>query len=294
VLPVPAHWPRLSILHLSDLHVHTGGDRLYRAQARFLRTLPEGPDLLCVTGDVCERLADAPRAAALLGRLRPRLGALLVLGNHEHFAPIPADLRRSRRSLWGRLARASAWLLATRLHSSGTAEARAIADRLDEAGLPVLTNQGRRFAVDGRTLWVAGVDSVWSGHAHVGAAMLGRHDGEPCLGLVHEPDGAPALIARGADLVLSGHTHGGQVRLPLFGSPYTLRADPRVRIPAGLQRLGRGLLHVSTGLGHSAPLRLRCPPEATWIDCVPTAGAEPLADRSDRSDFDPELAARDA
>src|SRR5437870_13167333 len=71
-VPVPEDWPRLSILHLSDFHVKAGGERLYGAQARFLRSLPIIPDLVCVTGDLCEQLADAPRVAALLALVRPQ------------------------------------------------------------------------------------------------------------------------------------------------------------------------------------------------------------------------------
>ncbi|HEY3083808.1 MAG TPA: metallophosphoesterase [Chloroflexota bacterium] len=273
-VPVPEAWPRLSILHLSDLHVRTGADRLAAAQERFLRSLPGTPDLVCVTGDVCEQLVAAPRAVGLLGLARPRLGTLVVLGNHEHHAPIPPGLPRPTRTVaWGWLARLTTRLIGARVHSSGSDEARAIADALAAAGFRVLTNEGVRLDVDGRPLWVAGTDSAWAGRAHAAAALMGRDEGEPCLGLVHEPESALPLIARGADLALAGHVHGGQVRLPFVGAPYTYRADPRISVAAGLQRLGRALLHVSAGLGHTTPLRFSCPPEATWIECLPAAPA---------------------
>ena len=271
---VPPEWPRLSILHLSDLHVRTGGDRLYRAQEHFLRSVPSTPDLVCVTGDVCEQLVDAPRVAALLDLIRPRVATLVVLGNHEHDARMPGSLRRTLHTGWRWLAQLASWLLGDRVRSAGAGKADAIAEALGAAGLRVLMNEGVRLDVDQRSLWVAGSDSIWGGRAHAAAALRGQQDGEPCLGLVHEPEGAPALIARGAAVALAGHTHGGQVALPRVGAPYTpytLRADPRIRIAAGPQRLGRGVLHISAGLGHTTPLRLNCPPEATWIECVPAA-----------------------
>jgi predicted MPP superfamily phosphohydrolase len=274
-VPVPVDWPQISILHLSDLHVKNGDRRLYRTQERFLRSLAGTPDLVCVTGDVCEQLIDAPAVAALLDLVRPRMETFVVLGNHEHDAPMPADLRRVTRTGWGRLAEIARRLLGARYRSSGVAEAHAIGDVLSEAGLRVLMNEGVRLDLGGRSLWVAGIDSVWSGCAQVAAALHGHRDGEPCLGLVHEPEGAPALIARGANLTLAGHTHGGQVSLPFAGAPYTLRDDPRVRVAVGLQPLGRGALHISAGLGHTTALRFNCPPEATWIECVPTV-AVPL------------------
>src|SRR5947207_11289051 len=91
-VPVPEDWPRVSILHLSDLHVKASDRRLYRAQARFLQSLGVTPDLVCATGDVCEQLGDVPIVTALLSLVRPRVDTLVVLGNHEHGAPNPSDL----------------------------------------------------------------------------------------------------------------------------------------------------------------------------------------------------------
>jgi predicted MPP superfamily phosphohydrolase len=109
------------------------------------------------------------------------------------------------------------------------------------------------------------------------AAMRGRRPGEACLALIHEPDLAFEAEAQGADLVLAGHTHGGQIRLPLVGAPYTLRMDPRIGIAAGFQRLEASLLHITTGLGHTIPLRFGCPPEVVWLDCYPQTESSDLA-----------------
>jgi predicted MPP superfamily phosphohydrolase len=110
------------------------------------------------------------------------------------------------------------------------------------------------------------------------AAMLGYGPPEACLALVHEPELAFPAHALGADLILAGHTHGGQVRVPVVGAPYTHRVDPRIRVACGLQPIGdEGLLHVSAGLGHTIPLRFGVPPEAVWLDCVPAASVKQLA-----------------
>ncbi len=85
--------------------------------------------------------------------------------------------------------------------------------------------------------------------------------------LIHEPDLAFEAEARGADLILAGHTHGGQVKLPVIGAPYTLRMDPRILVASGFQRIEAGLLHITSGLGHTIPLRFGCPPEVVWMDC---------------------------
>ena len=73
-------------------------------------------------------------------------------------------------------------------------------------------------------------------------------------------------------MILAGHTHGGQVRLPVLGAPYSHRLDARLRIAAGFQRIGAGLLHITAGLGHTIPLRFGCPPEVVWLECLPPSG----------------------
>jgi predicted MPP superfamily phosphohydrolase len=93
--------------------------------------------------------------------------------------------------------------------------------------------------------------------------------------MIHEPELAFAAVEHGADLVLAGHTHGGQVSLPLIGAPYTHRVDERVRIAAGFQRIGPSLLHITTGMGQLMPLRFSCPPELVWLRCEPSAAPYP-------------------
>jgi predicted MPP superfamily phosphohydrolase len=149
-----------------------------------------------------------------------------------------------------------------------------MADALNAAGIKVLHNEGVRIQMAGQSsLWIAGCDSAWAGHADMQAAMRGRRPGEACLALIHEPDLAFEAEHEGADLILAGHTHGGQIRLPIVGAPYTLRMDPRIGIASGFQRVEEGLLHITAGLGHTIPLRFGCPPEVVWLDCTPAAAS---------------------
>jgi uncharacterized protein len=274
-LSLSANWPKdISIVHISDLHVRRGDQRLLRSQKQALRSL--APDLLCVTGDVCEKVEDIHLLIDLLNTVKPALGTYVVLGNHEHNAPLPEHLRREhKRPIW-RAIGGLLHLVAPRVRSEGEHEAHAMADALRAAGLSVLHNEGVRVRKHGQSLWIAGCDSAWAGHADMDAAMLGRRPGEACLALIHEPDLAFDARDLGADLILAGHTHGGQIRLPLVGAPYTLRMDPRIAIAAGFQRIGAGLLHITAGLGHTIPLRFGCPPEVVWLDCTPSdVAAEP-------------------
>jgi hypothetical protein len=270
-LDLPADWPDLSVVHISDLHVRASDPRLLKAQKAALSKI-EQPDLVCVTGDMCEKVADIQLVVELLQQVQPRLGTFVVLGNHEHNAALPMQLKIQHRGGWRKLLTTLLHAFSPLLRSDGNEEGHAMADALRTAGVTVLHNQGQRvFDEHGRSLWIAGCDSAWAGHADMQAAMGGRRPDEPCLALIHEPDLAFDAETQGADLILAGHTHGGQVRIPFFGAPFTLRMDARIDIAAGFQRIEAALLHITTGLGHTIPLRFGCPPEVVWLECVPSA-----------------------
>jgi predicted MPP superfamily phosphohydrolase len=274
---VSSSWPKLSIVHISDMHVRAGDMRLFRAQKAALEAIGT-PDLLCVTGDVCEKVADIHLVVDLLRTVQPRLGTFVVLGNHEHNAPLPLRLKEQHRRGWRKALGATMRLIAPRLRSDGDDEGHAMADALREAGITVLHNQGRRVQSDDQSLWIAGCDSAWAGHADMLSAMSGRRPDEACLALIHEPDMAFEAREQGADLILAGHTHGGQVQLPWLGALYTLKMDPRIAIASGFQAIGEGLLHITAGLGHTIPLRFGCPPEVVWLECEPADEPAALPD----------------
>src|SRR5207248_619675 len=179
----------------------------------------------------------------------PRFGTYLIPGNHEYAAGAPR--KKSRRA--SLLARAIGRLYAPVL-SSGSNEGDAIIDALRGVGLCILRNEGVRLTIDGRDLWLGGVDSGWAGRADPAAALRGRRAHEAALVMVHEPELAFDAVEAGADLVLAGHTHGGQIRLPLVGPPYWHRMDPRLRIASGVQSIGRATLHLSAGTGQVVPI----------------------------------------
>jgi predicted MPP superfamily phosphohydrolase len=283
-------WPSLSIVHISDMHVRRSDQRLFRAQQAALKG--HTPDLLCVTGDMCEKVADIDMVIDLLRTVKPRLGTFVVLGNHEHNAPMPLHLTSQHKRGWRRGLSVILRSFSPLLRSDGDEEGHAMADALQAASITVLHNDGQRVQIKGtdKSLWIAGCDSAWAGHADMLAAMRGRRADEACLALIHEPDLAFEARDLGADLILAGHTHGGQVRLPFIGAVYTLRMDPRILIAAGFQRLeasllhvaeGLGhtipLLHITAGLGHTIPLRFGVPPEVVWLDCESTAAPATLA-----------------
>jgi uncharacterized protein len=255
---LPAGAAPVTVLHLSDLHA-TPGQPWKVSWVRALARLE--PDLVVDTGDNLASVHGVPVVLDALEPLLDRPGAF-VPGSNDWFAPRAKNPARYLLPDTGR-----------RLHG----------DRLPWGELrEAMTSRGwhdlthRRLTVDVRGLRVelAGVSD-----AHLGADHYDRiagpvpADADVAIGLSHtpEPRVVDAFAADGFGLVLSGHTHGGQLRVPLYGALVTNCGLDRKRA-RGLWRWDAGTwLHVSAGLGTSpyAPVRFACPPEATLLTLVP-------------------------
>jgi predicted MPP superfamily phosphohydrolase len=250
VLP-PDTDARLTVLHLSDLHMVNRDD----AKARFLASL-EPADVTVVTGDILGEPEAVERAVEALRPLRGRLASYFVLGSNDLYAPRPLNYasyfmknRPKRKAVRGR---------------DGDLIAMLCAD-----GWVDLDNTRASLPVDGTQLEVVGMHDP-----HIQLAdlrLLTREEPDRVgLAVVHSPDPAPELAAFGWNLILTGHTHGGQVRMPFVGAIVTNSHLP-TRIARGLSMLPPAVMHVSPGLGTSkyAPFRFLCRPEATLIELVP-------------------------
>ena len=252
---LPAGSSPLTVLHLSDLHIVRGDVR----KGRFLASLPRA-DVAVITGDVLGEPEGVEFAAAALRPVRGRLASLFVLGSNDLFAPRPMNwLRyfvpsRRRKRVVGRRGRAQD-----------------LVRQLERDGWVHLRNRKYERRVDGVQMEILGLDDP---HIHRADLTVAPRTSPDAFGLavVHSPDPAPELAALGYDLVVAGHTHGGQVRLPLVGALVTNCSIP-TRLARGLSRLGPSYLHVSPGLGTSryAPFRLLCRPEATLLELGPRA-----------------------
>lgn len=240
----------LSVLHVSDLHFLRGD----RRKARFMDSLA-GTDVTVVTGDLLAEPAAVETAVAALRPLRGRIVSYFVLGSNDYYAPRPLNYaayfvkrRRRRRAKLGR--------------------APELIAQLEADGWIHLSNRKSHFADDGVRAEVVGLDDPHIERHDLRVAP--RADPEAIgLAVVHSPDPAPELAALGYSLIVSGHTHGGQVRMPLIGALVTNSQIPR-RLCMGMSRLGPAYLHISPGLGTSkfAPFRFLCRPEATLIRLV--------------------------
>lgn len=234
---LPRRLDGLRIVQLSDFHYDPYVDiRVITSAVDMANQLQ--PDLVVLTGDFVSQgpfagrydppaARDAEPCSQILSRLRPRLGVFAVLGNHDYYTDpdVVAEILRSR-------------------------------------GFHVLRNQSFALEQDGTRLWLAGINDAVAGADDLDLALQKIPGSEAVVLLAHEPDFADWVPPGHVDLQLSGHSHGGQIVLPVIGPPYL---PPLARkYPWGLRRLGPLTLYTNRGLGTiTLPLRFNCPPELT-------------------------------
>ncbi len=237
VLPrLPRSLDGLRVLHLSDLHLHPGSELALQVPALIADV---SYDLVCYTGDFINIDADIPAVAALLARMPHVAPAYAVLGNHD-YVPFGRD--------------------------RGANDVRRLRDVLTDAGLTILTNTARQVYTErGDDLYVVGVDDPATRRDDLAGAMAAVPEDACALALAHSPDVALRMGVRRPDLILAGHTHGGQIRLPRVGALMTLSALPKP-LAMGLGVYEGVPLFVSRGIGYSTlNLRVGTPSEVALL-----------------------------
>ncbi len=234
---LPAALDGFRIALMSDHHLHPFTRREIIEQA-VARTNELRVDLILLAGDyVYTELESIRELAPLLSRLNARLGVYAIFGNHDRWRG-PQLIQK----------------------------------QLTTQGIEVLVNRGVRLGPSAGPLFLAGLDSAWAGDPDPVAAFRGYRDGDTALAMVHEPDYFDELVqVSPVQLQVSGHSHGGQVRIPGHG-PIVLPplAD---QYPAGLYEVAGRYVYTGRGLGMvGLPLRFDCPPELTEITLVPASG----------------------
>lgn len=239
----------LTVLHLSDLHFVRGDGK----KARFIAGLPRA-DVTVVTGDFLGEPEAVERAVAAVREARGRLASYFVLGSNDIYVPAPLNplryFRRRRKKRLGTRSRTDE--LIARLQADGWVH-------------PL--NQRLEVTLDALPVELVGLNDPHIHRDDLRAAT--RHATDRFgLAIVHAPDPAPELVSLGYDLVVSGHTHGGQVRAP-WGALVNNSTLP-LKLTYGLFRFGPSYLHISQGLGTSkfAPFRFLCPPQADLLELV--------------------------
>lgn len=225
---LPKKLDGFKIIQLSDTHhsPFTNLEHIARAVkiANRLR-----PDMFLLTGDYVshEREYIAP-VAAELGKLKAKYGTYACLGNHDHWTD--ADL---------------------------------VTHLFRGEGINMLVNQGLRFEARGASFWLAGVDDYMVGKTDVPAALRGSYPDEMKLLLAHNPVIFRDAERLGVDLTLSGHTHGGQIKL----RDEEKRILRRRKLKSGLHRRRNSQIYITRGIGTVVlPVRYQCPPEISLLE----------------------------
>ena len=219
-IPVKGLDPRLDgyrFVQLSDLHIGALTPPWW-ARRWIERANEENADAVVVTGDfVTAGVAFHEAIADLVGGLRAKDGVFCSMGNHDYFG-----------------------------------EGEPLISLLRARGAEVLRNEGRTIEHAGARFYLAAIDDTWTKRADVERALAGRPEGIPTVVLSHDPDRFPQFAARGVDLVLSGHTHGGQIAFP-FLARHVNASKLAHRFHVGLYREGDSTLFVHPGLGTTGP-----------------------------------------
>lgn len=241
----------LTVLQVSDLHLRLSTKRLIR----FLRTLTANEyDIVLATGDLLGSPEAMPLCIELLNGLRGRMGRYYVFGSSDYYAPkfknyLDYFLKRRKVST----------------KRNPTAEFRR---GLDENGWLEMTNRTLIGDFNGTVIQMTGLDDPYL-HRDDRTLLTRESEVHTAICVVHDPAPYDEAIAAGFDLVVAGHTHGGQVRLPFIGALVTNSTLPTA-LAKGAHRIDDGWLFVSPGLGTGryAPFRFLSPPEASVLELV--------------------------
>ena len=234
IASLPASFDGYRIAFLTDTHVASFMRRdLYRAVVA--QAMAFDPDLILLGGDFVTWEKHIPLMAdVLLTDLHARDGVYAVLGNHDYWA-----------------------------------NPKKVVATMEERGVRFIINRPVALRRGGDAISLLGIDEVYRGTPDIDAAFSNVDPRVPTLGLSHHPDIIDLLQDRKLDLLVCGHTHGGQIRFPFFGS-IVVPSKHEQRYASGFHRVREVLMYVSRGVGAIPPLRILCRPEvATFTLCRP-------------------------
>lgn len=227
---LPKAFDGYTIAHLSDLHIGQYTPKEWGVRWAEIANEHE-PDAAVVTGDmVTSGVAFHEDIAEVVGTLRAKDGVFVSMGNHDYFG-----------------------------------EGEPLVGYLKARDVKVLRNEGLVLERDGEKVYLAGIDDTWTRRANLEAALADRPAEMPCVLLAHDPEVFPAAAKKGVDLMLSGHTHGGQIAVPFMAKRFSF-ATLAHEFNVGIYTIGDATLYVHPGLGTTGPpIRIGAAPAVTML-----------------------------
>lgn len=227
----------LKLLHISDLHASHVVSLGHISRA--LETaLTFQPDVICITGDyVTTKFDEQEKYARILRRLSDAAPTFGVFGNHD----------------------GGEWAI----KHGGYTDTEWVRELLKESRITLLHNATQRFTARDWRVNIVGVGDAWSGPFDPTLAFNDADGNSPSIALSHNPDTKEHLFPHQWDLLLCGHTHGGQLRVPLVGTPFAPVRDKR--FVQGLHRWNDRWLHITKGIGNVFGMRINCRPEVSFL-----------------------------
>ncbi|MEM7028813.1 MAG: metallophosphoesterase [Chloroflexota bacterium] len=234
---LPESFAQYRVVQISDLHMD------YSLNAERLRPIvaminAQKPDMVTITGDFANNIARFKQAIPVFKQLKAKDGVFGVLGNHDHWGDFAPQVR----------------------------------EILRESGVQELRNQVVTIQREEAQLHIAGVDDILKGEPDLDRVVNQLPASGAAILLAHEPDYADLSATTGRfALQLSGHTHGGQVSVPLYGPPKVPKMGEKY--PVGLYQIGSMQLYTNRGLGvlPSTRVRFNARPEITVFTLMPPA-----------------------
>ena len=240
---------KLRFLHLSDFHASEVVP-LELIEKAIELGLAEKPDAAFITGDfITTKLSDEEfvRYATILRKLGQKVRTFACLGNHDG-------------GKWSG-------------SHHGYPNSAKVGNLLNQSGITLLKNSSKHLMLKGQRMTIAGIGDLWSEDMKPAGVLRRRDDQKvtqerpPVLILCHNPDSKEELVAYDWDLMLCGHTHGGQCILPLIGAPFAPVKDHRYL--EGLHEWEDRLIHITRGVGNLHGMRFNCRPEISLLETTP-------------------------
>lgn len=261
-----------SDLHISDETSDAFLQKLQKAALKF------EPDLIFCLGDfLCEGSLHVQKLTSFLNSFPSHIPTFCVLGNHDFEKTVSVNSQGDycvsppRSTFYKAFERLTKNIQLTGRFTPDVEKIpphQELLELLENSPFRLLDNKSSQVIVKGQKIQITGMGEYLLKRADPDKAFQAVDPQLPGLILAHNPDQVPRLLPYPGDLILCGHTHGGQINLPWFWKRLTLMENPRFK--GGIHREGNKSIYITRGVGSTPPFRFNAPPELVCITCEGT------------------------